>query len=369
MSTSSFHDNLNQEWGPGFSQNLESCSIELGFSHWGASSLANPVSLEFYRQWIEQNYQGEMEYLKRHLPIKENPKLLNERFESALVFAHSYVPHPKPRESTNSELRTALYAQGEDYHFWLKERLEKIAERLREQYPNEVFICLTDSSPVLERDLAYRAGLGWVGKNTCLIHPDKGSLFLLGEILTSLKLTQKPEVVHDFCGTCTRCLDVCPTGALEKPRVLNAQKCISYLTIESRQVPAPELRNGIGDLFFGCDLCQTVCPWNEKAFRGKPEAVVLEKTNLRELSTERKSNLESELREILTLSGKQLEKKYQGSPLKRAGPFGLRRNALLVAGNRKISGLRPEIEAWLEDEKLAELASWALQNLGSFKSP
>jgi epoxyqueuosine reductase len=365
MSTSSFHDNLNQEWGAGFSNQLEAWSKDLGFSNWGATSLESPVSLEFYRQWIAQNYQGEMDYLKRHLPMKENPKLLNERFESALVFAYAYVPHPKPWINENSELRTALYAQGEDYHYWLKERLEKIASQLRAQYPDEVFICLTDSSPVLERDLAYRAGLGWVGKNSCLIDPENGSLFLIGEILTSLKLTQKPSLVHDFCGTCTRCLDVCPTGALEKPRVLNAQKCISYLTIESRQIPPETFRKGIGDLFFGCDLCQTTCPWNEKAFRGKPEAQVLEKSNLRELPLERLSNLQTELREILSLSGKQLEKKFSGSPLKRAGPFGLRRNALLVAANQKLSELRPEIQTWCEDEKLGDLARWALQELDS----
>jgi epoxyqueuosine reductase len=187
MSTSSFHDNLNHH--------LDQWSTEAGFRKWGFTSLLTPVSLDFYRTWIEQNYQGEMDYLRKHLPIKENPKLLDSRLESAFVFAHPYVPHPRPlsaeasgfdadKSSTaQSELRTAFYAQGEDYHFWLKEKLESIAVKLREQFPEEVFLCLTDSSPILERDLAYRAGLGWVGKNTCLIDPVGGSFLLFWEIV------------------------------------------------------------------------------------------------------------------------------------------------------------------------------------------
>jgi epoxyqueuosine reductase len=361
MSMSSLQENLNG--------NLTQWSINQGFSHWGASSLENPISLEFYRQWIEQNYHGEMEYLKRHLPLKENPKLINERLESALIFAHPYVPHPKPLKSeseTLSSLRKAFYAKGEDYHFWLKEKLEVIAARLREQFPHEVFLCLSDSSPILERDLAYRAGLGWVGKNTCLIDPQHGSFFLIGEIVTSLHLESTLKTAPDFCGTCTRCMDVCPTKAIEAPRLLNAQKCISYLTIESRELPPPELRAGIGDWFFGCDLCQTVCPWNEKAFRKEIHIwprPPLETAHRRELSESARQDLIHELREILTLSGKKIEKKYHGSPLKRAGPFGLRRNAIIVATNHDLHELKPEISNWERDEKLRELVHWSLSGL------
>ncbi len=337
---------------------LNNLTQKLGFASWGATSLNNPISLEFYKSWIENNYHGEMEYLVRHYPQKENPKLLDSRLESALVFAHSYFPHPK--FSPASSLRTALYAQGEDYHFWLREKLEQIARHLRAQFPEEVFLCSTDSAPVLERDLAYRAGLGWVGKNTCLIDRQQGSLFLIGEILTSLKMRVQAELQPDFCGTCTRCLEVCPTGALEKPRTLNATKCISYLTIESRQVPPVELRESVHDHFFGCDLCQTVCPWNQKVF-GK----TLETLPKRVLSDSEKTNLRQELKEILTLSGKQLQKKYTGSPLQRAGPFGLRRNAILVAANQGMKELTPEIFKWADEEKLRELVHWALAKLRS----
>jgi epoxyqueuosine reductase len=146
---------------------------------------------------------------------------------------------------------------------------------------------------------------------------------------------------------------------------LNAQKCISYLTIESRQLPAPSLRTGIGDLFFGCDLCQTVCPWNGKAFKTQLHlsTELLEKDPKRTLDESGREELIAELREILSLSGKKLEKKYQGSPLKRAGPFGLRRNAIIVATNQKLQELKPEISTWLEDEKLKELVTWSLLQL------
>ena len=210
----------------------------------------------------------------------------------------------------------------------------------------------------------YRARLGWVGKNTCLIDPQKGSLFLLGEIVSSLPFTDPFQPLPDFCGTCTRCIDVCPTGALEAPKLMNAQKCISYLTIESRQIPPLELRSGIGDHFFGCDLCQTVCPWNQKVFSKN-----LEIQPLRQLAQLRREDLIHELREILNLSGKRLQKKFADSPLLRAGPFGLRRNAIVVAANQNLHELLPEIQAWKKDEKLAELVDWAtleLKNLVKF---
>lgn len=359
MSTSSFNDNLNHS--------LQGWCRELGFDSWGSCSLLTPVSLEFYRSWIAQNYHGEMEYLQRHLPQKENPKLLNARLESAFVFSYPYVPHPRPLASPSKNLRTAFYSQGEDYHLWLKQKLESIAQNLRGLFPDEVFLCLTDSSPILERDLAYRSGLGWVGKNTCLIDPERGSFFLIGEIVTSLKFDSGVELVHDFCGTCTRCLDICPTKALESPKLLNAQKCISYLTIESRQIPEPSLRQGVGDWFFGCDLCQTVCPWNQKAFRQSPQlgSTKLEVAPLRSLKAEQREQLIQELREILSLSGKKLQKKYESSPLQRAGPFGLRRNAILVATNQGLKELKPEIQKWVEDTKLAPLAQWSLTELGA----
>jgi epoxyqueuosine reductase len=335
---------------------LESKSEELGFSHFGVAPLSRPFSFEIYQNWLAEGLHGQMEYLATHAAVKEQPQLKWPQAKSALVFAVPYHPHPQPDAGFPlKEARVSLYAQGYDYHFWFKARLQELCNALKDLYPGEEFVPMTDSAPVLERDLAYRAGLGWVGKNTCVIHPKKGSLFFIGEIYSSLTFSVSAVPVHDFCGTCTRCMDICPTGAITEPRKLDARKCISYLTIESREVPPVELREKIGDWFFGCDLCQTVCPWNQKAFKNQLSVdLVAPKTAAQE------SSLEEELRWILRASGKQLEKSFRGSPLARAGSFGLKRNALVVARNRGLKNLAPEVRALLEHPKLGELAAWVL---------
>lgn len=307
-----------------------------------------------------------MAYLTEHLDLKEHPEkmLPAASARTALVFTKHYLPHPRPL--ANSATRRALYAQGEDYHHWFKSELNVIATKLKEKFPDGEFIAMTDSSPVLERDLAHRAGLGWFGKNTCLIHPKKGSLFFIGEIYTTLSAanlqttngqTANPfqiEPIPDLCGKCTRCLDICPTQAFTRAKVLDANKCISFLTIESKTTPPIELREKIGDWFFGCDLCQTTCPWNEKVFRHQLQTSPLlsDKVSPRE-------PLVKELREILTLSGKQLQKKFIGSALSRAGAFGLRRNAIIVATNRGLYELLPEIKNLSQDLRLVELVEWS----------
>lgn len=334
---------------------------ELGFSHFGFTSLNKPLSFDYYREWLKEGLHGDMKYLEEHAPIKEEPQIKWPRARSALVFAIPYYPHPeKKADFPLKQARVSLYAQGMDYHFWFKARMAELCKKLQEILPEEEFLPFTDSSPVLERDLAKRAGLGWVGKNTCLIHPKKGSLFFIGEIYTSLDLNTTFEPLPDFCGTCRRCIDICPTNALLEPKKMDARKCISYLTIESRQVPAPELREKIGDWFFGCDLCQTVCPWNQKVFKGQ---LNIEK-NL-SLNTQQADDLSEDLRYILTASGKKLTKDFLGTPLARAGSFGLKRNALIVVANRKMVSLKNEVSELLTHEKLGELAAWTLAILNT----
>ncbi|UXR63690.1 tRNA epoxyqueuosine(34) reductase QueG [Bdellovibrio bacteriovorus] len=340
---------------------IDGTLTELGVSHFGITPLNKPLSFEFYKEWLQEGLHGDMTYLAEHAPIKENPQSKWPRAQSALVFAMSYFPHPqKKSEFPLKQARVSLYAQGMDYHFWFKDRMKELCTQLQAQFPEEEFLAFTDSSPVLERDLAKRAGLGWVGKNTCLIHPKKGSLFFIGEIYTSLKIDTEMEPLPDFCGTCTRCLDICPTGALIEPRKMDARKCISYLTIESRQVPSEDLREAIGDWFFGCDLCQTVCPWNQKVFKGQ---LSIEKSL--SLSGTEEQLLVEDLRYILSASGKKISRDFLGTPLARAGSFGLKRNALLVCANRKLQELRPEVEALLGHEKLGELAQWTLQKISN----
>lgn len=298
-----------------------------------------------------------MEYLARHLPQKENPENFLPQARSAIVVACEYIPHPAPQTPAPlKDLRVAFYARGADYHEWLKAKLDAVIDDLKKLYPDEEFVAATDSSPVLERDLAYRAGLGWVGKNTCLIDQKRGSFFLLGEILTSLE-AETAQVLHpDRCGTCTKCLDACPTQALIEPRKMDARLCISYLTIESKAVPAIELREKMGDNFFGCDICQAVCPWNEKAFGAtvRDEQATILKV---------KHEAVAELRFILRSSNKALERHFKHSPLARARGFGLKRNALIVAANQGLSELVSDIRPLTTDPRLGELACWALKRL------
>lgn len=337
---------------------LEKKAQEHKLALYGLAPLERPLTIEFYKQWIANQYQGEMSYLETHLPQKEDPQKIQNRLQTAIVFAAPYFPTHKEQKSPIRQLRTALYSQNQDYHFWFKDILNQISNELKHLYQEEEFFCFTDSGPILERDLAQKAGLGWFGKNTCLIHPKKGSLFFIGEILTSLKIQAQTTVLPDFCGTCNRCIEICPTQAILEPHKLDARRCISYLTIESRQVPPLELREKIGDWFFGCDLCQTVCPWNQKIFKAQ-----LETSSLIDLDQKETSSLVEDLKFILSSSGKSLQKAFHSSPLLRAGPFGLRRNALVIIGNKQLKVLKPEVLKFKDDEKLGELANWCLEKL------
>lgn len=291
-----------------------------------------------------------MSYLERHRDIKASPATWLPFARSAIVFAVNYVANNDYVTSTKRGLRNARYVdyapEKSDYHAAIRSELEPVVIELQRRYPAAQFRLAIDAEPVLERDLATRAGLGWVGKNTCVIDRSGGSLFFIAEILTSLETDDVSIEPKDFCGTCTRCLDACPTSALVSPRVLDATKCISYWTIESKKIPPPELRIHFGDWFFGCDICQTVCPWNVKVFG---------QSTMSEAPTD-ETALVSDLREILISSNRELQRKFAGTPLERARAFGLKRNALIVVGNLRLKILLPEIEKLEGDEKLGSLA-------------
>lgn len=336
-------------------ETLQPLATELGFSQIGMATLQRPFSMDVYLNWLKEGHHGSMQYLQTHAPLKENPNQVLGEARSAIVVTLEYLPHPEPddRLSKIEHLKIAQYAKGKDYHHYLKQRLENLVEKLRQTYPHHQFLTFTDSGPVLERDLAYRAGLGWVGKNSCLIHKNKGSYFFIGEILTTLTEDTEAAPHPDHCGKCRRCIDACPTDAILENRTLDARRCISYLTIESREAPPVDLRKGIGDWLFGCDICQQVCPWNEK--------------NLGDLVKPQKQDRQKvfdELRFLLTSSNKSLQKHFKNTPLSRAGGFGLKRNAILVAVNLRATELIQEIETFKEHPKLGELANWALTELG-----
>lgn len=327
--------------------------------------LTTPLTINFYEKWLSQNFHAQMGYLAEHLQVKKNPKLLNENLNSVITVSQSYFP-TVVKLDTPLPARIATYAQNKDYHFWLKEKLQKIISELKVIYPQETFLPFVDSGPVLERNWAYENGLGWFGKNTCLIHPQHGSLFFIAEIFTTLKVEKKTlEPLPDFCGNCRKCIEICPTNALIEPQVLKAELCISYLTIESKTVPPVELRSQMGDWFFGCDLCQTTCPWNEKVFRKlelSPTAATTTDLKL-SLSPTDESALIEFFKNILTSSNKKLAKEFAGTALSRAGGNGLKRNALIVIANRKLRALTSEVQSQREHPKLSELANWCLEQL------
>ncbi len=337
-----------------FVSKVENLLQNFPFSHYGFARIERPFSMDFYKSWIQSGHHGQMAYLKEHMQVKEQPQLLVQRAVGAIVVAKSYMPHPYSATEAPIKSRVALYAQGHDYHHHFKAELEQVADALRQEFPDEEFHSFTDSAPILERDLAYRAGVGWFGKNTCMIHPKHGSLFFIGQILTSLPFENQKTPVPDFCGTCDRCIQACPTQAIEAPRLLNARKCIAYWTIEAQQPPPLEMRDKFSDWLFGCDICQTVCPWNEKLY-GKEIMQQKSQTGLPVIE---------DLRWLLTQSNKSLQKAFQHSPLSRARPRGLKRNALLMIGNFKLSELRKETESYAEDSYLNEIARWALNQLG-----
>lgn len=338
-----------------FVSDVDAILKQRGFDHSGWTPLERPLSMDIYRQWLAAGHHASMEYLRDHVELKETPQQLAPRARNALVITRSYAKHPYPKNPFPRALKTALYALGEDYHNHFRRELEGVAAILRDRFPQEEFLCFTDSAPILERDLAYRAGLGWFGKNTCLIHPEHGSLFFIGQILTSLVIDPpRAAPVPDHCGTCDRCIRACPTGALEEPRRLNANKCISFWTIEAREAAPIEVRVKTGDWFFGCDICQTVCPWNEKVFG---------RETLREPGSTPDATLTEDLRWLLTASHNEIARQVEKSPLSRARPLGLKRNALVVIGNRRLRDLRPWVEPLAQDPRLKSLVEWTLMQL------
>jgi epoxyqueuosine reductase len=316
--------------------------------------LKQPLSFQHYQNWLKKNQHGEMAYMSENQEVRENPQEHFPAMRSMIVFTQDYFPWPHKAEGPISKLKVAHYAQNRDYHFWFKEKLQTLIDQMKSVFPEESFLAFTDAVPLLERDHAAQAALGWVGKNTCLIHPKQGSLFFIGEILTSLSIEQTPEALHDFCGSCRACIEACPTDALDTERVLDSNLCLAYWNIESKGVPPVEIREKMGSWFFGCDICQTVCPWNIKLHKDQTGFVQTD---------EDPDLITQDLRWILTSSNKAILKEIKETPLSRAGGRGLKRNAMIVAANLKLKNLAPIIESYQDHEFLGELALWALEQI------
>lgn len=345
-----------KSWLPDF---MESKSMPA--HRFGVAKLEKPISMGLYDQWLASGHHGEMSYLERHRDLKADPTKWLAFAKSALVFAISYGPILKSdyvtsNSSAESPLRLALYTRyapdHSDYHDAIRTELDPVLRELEQRFPHAQFRLSIDAEPVLERDLAVRAGLGWVGKNTCVIDRRGGSLFFIAEILTSLETEAASLEMTDFCGTCTRCLDACPTQALIAPRILDAAKCISYWTIEAKSIPPKNLRSQFSDWFYGCDICQTVCPWNGKVF-GRD---LMQKESVNPTADSDPTRLARELKEVLESSNRELQRRFHGTPLARARAFGLKRNAMVIAANLKLKSLLPTIAGLFADERLGDFA-------------
>ncbi len=330
---------------------LKSWALEAGFDRAGVALLESAEHGEAFVRWLERGDQAGMQYLERRVETRLEPASVLPGARSALCVALQYHPL-KGEEEPEGDLwpRVARYARGRDYHELMGERLVRLAERVREAFPGTATRPYVDTGPVLERELAARAGLGAIGKHTNLLHPEAGSWFLLGELFTTLDLA--PDVpLADLCGSCTRCLEACPTGALPEPYRLDSNRCISYWTIEHRGAIPAEVRPLVGDWVFGCDLCQEACPWNAgPAGADHPEL---------RLPPERRA---LDLAGLLRLSRQEYVERFRGSPMKRARYDGLRRNAAIAMGNRRDPRYVPALAEALADSDpvVREQAAWAL---------
>ena len=339
---------------------IKAAARQVGFDLVGIAPAVSPPGLGHLTDWLALGFAGEMQYLPRRAAAYEHPEHVMPNVRSVVMLAINYNTETGRGETSDvpsltKSARVARYAQGSaDYHDLLRGKLKQLADVVHDLQPGCRTRGVVDTAPLLERDFARLAGLGWFGKNTMLINKRAGSWLLLAALLTDLEL--ETDVAHStsHCGTCTRCLDVCPTDAFVAPYVLDARRCISYLTIELKNQIPVELRDGVGDWLFGCDLCQDVCPWNRKA-PITSEPAFLPQADLHP----------ADALQILKMSDVEFQARFQHSPLGRPGWDGLRRNAAIVLGNSGDPSIIPDLVDCLEQDSplVGEAINWALNKL------
>jgi epoxyqueuosine reductase len=296
---------------------------ECGFELAGVAPCDPPADFERYQEWVAQGMAGEMRYLTdRRAEMRRDVRNLLPSARSVICVGKLYNTPDPPRQP--GDARISRYAWGKDYHVTMRTALERMVAELSEIETFDWKICV-DTAPLLERSFARQAGLGWIGKNTCLINEPLGSWFFLGEIVTSLDL-EPASPPPDRCGSCTRCIEACPTDALVPDGngwTLDARRCISYLTIELRGSIPDELHAGMGDHIFGCDICQDVCPWNSRApITDDPDF----------------AGTAIPIAELARLTPEEFRERFKGSPIARAKHEGLLRNAAIATSNLTASG-------------------------------
>jgi epoxyqueuosine reductase len=336
---------------------IHEAAAECGFDLGGVTTASAEPDFDRFRHWVDRGLAGEMGYLTDHrAAIRNHPEQLLPGAQSVICLGLIYNgPEPRSIDLGDSERAwISRYAWGDDYHDLLRRKIELLRRRLLETERFESRICV-DTAPLLERSLANHAGLGWIGKNTCLINQRLGSWFFLGELLTTLAI-EPDSAPPDRCGTCTRCIDACPTAAIvpspDGRFELDARLCISYFTIELRGGIPEEHRASMGNHVFGCDICQDVCPWNRRASETREPAF-----QPREFAPE--------LERLAAITESEFRTMFRGTPVSRAKYRGFLRNVAIAMGNSGLEKFREPLEklAVSPDPVVAEHAQWALGRL------
>lgn len=330
---------------------IRAAALRRGFALCGFAAVQPPPHADFLHAWLESGNAAGMKYIEKGLRRRLDPTLLQRGTRSLITLAYPYAPPPVADVDWRRHLRgrIAAYAAGADYHDIVLARLDAVADAVRDFDPAARTLTYVDTGAILEREWASIGGVGWFGKNTMILHRLHGSWFFLGEILTDLEFEPEP-LVGDHCGTCRRCLDDCPTGALKGDYVLDARLCISYLTIEHRGALPHEMRPQIGNWVFGCDVCQEVCPWNGRAAPGEDA-----------------ETLQPYLPDLLALDDAGFYGRYRRTALWRSKREGLARNAAVALGNTGNRDAVPFLVRALRLDPSAVVrghAAWALGRLG-----
>jgi epoxyqueuosine reductase len=325
----------------------------LGFELAGVAPAAPADGFDRLRDWLARGFAGEMDYMHRHAEARRHPAAVLPEVRSVVMVGMSYAPQA-PGLQPWGFAKVARYARGLDYHDVLRARLNQLLAWVRGEAPGCRGRAVVDTAPLLERDFARRAGLGWFGKNTMLLDKRHGSYFFLGALLLDRELTPDPPHEASHCGTCTACLDACPTQAFVAPGLLDSRRCLSYLTIELKGDVPEELRPAMTEWLFGCDVCQEVCPWNRKAPPGtepalqpRPDLVALDPV------------------ELMGMSEEEFRRRFRGTALWRTKRRGLLRNAALILGNRGDPAALPALHRALDDPEpvIREAARWAIERI------
>jgi epoxyqueuosine reductase len=326
----------------------------LGFDLVGIAPASPADGFDRLTAWLARGYAGEMHYMERHALARRHPASILPEVRSVVMVALSYFEGGEEKKPAAPIGRVARYARGADYHAVLRGRLKQLLSWVQRETPACRGRAVVDTAPLLERDFARRAGLGWIGKNTMLLNKRLGSYCFLGALLLDLELNPDPPHSTEHCGTCTACLDACPTQAFVGPGELDSRRCISYLTIELRGSIPAEFRTALGDWVFGCDVCQEVCPWNRKAAHGADPAF------------RARSELEAiDLVELMSLSEEEFRLRFRGTALTRAGRRGLLRNAALIIGNQGDPAALSALERAVLDPDpiIQDAARWAIERI------